>query len=292
MVACSRMIPLTTKSIDTLVDDIYALVKGGTEIPDELCTSFGEQMAELLKSRLKPRTPSKGRLRLSSMGKPDRQIWYEYHGFKGEEMQGHTYLKFLIGDVWETVVLTLAKASGHEVTDEQATVQLGGVTGHIDARIDGVLTDVKSASTYSFKKFKEGTLKQDDPFGYVQQISSYWEATKKSEADDTVAFLAGDKQNGHLTLMKLIDIEMPDAEARVEHVKVMVEGELPAKCYDVKPMGTSGNMQLDIGCSYCAYKHECWKDANDGKGLRTFLYSNGVVHLTEVKNEPKVTEIT
>ena len=43
----------------------------------------------------------------------------------------------------------------------------------MDCKIDGVVTDVKSVSTYGFKKFKDGTLAYDDPFGYVAQIKGY-----------------------------------------------------------------------------------------------------------------------
>lgn len=280
-----------TKSINTLVDDIYQLVKEGADVDDSLCASFGQEMATLLKDRLKPRLPSTGKLRLSSMGKPDRQIWYDYKGYPKEELQPHTYLKFLIGDVWEAVLLALAKAAGHTVEEEQATVELGGIVGHKDARIDGVTVDVKSASTYSFKKFKDRSLKTQDPFGYMQQISSYWEADRQGEKDNKAAFLAGDKQNGHITLMVVNDLELHDAGKRVEHVKKMVEDTIPDRCFEPEPMGKSGNMKLAINCSYCPFKQECWKDANDGKGLRSFIYSNGVVDLVEVSNEPKVQEL-
>ena len=62
--------------------------------------------------------------------------------------------------------------------------------------------------------------------------------------------------------------------------------EPPEKCYEPKPDGKSGNMKLDIGCSYCAYNKACWPD------LRAFAYSTGPRFLTEVVNEPKVQEIS
>ena len=43
----------------------------------------------------------------------------------------------------------------------------------MDCKIDGVLTDVKSTSSFGFKKFKEATLAFDDPFGYIDQIKAY-----------------------------------------------------------------------------------------------------------------------
>ena len=49
-------------------------------------------------------------------------------------------------------------------------------------------------------------------------------------------------------------------------------------------------MKLSIGCSYCAYKVDCWSDANDGQGLRKFIYSKGPRWLTKVVSEPNVSE--
>jgi hypothetical protein len=39
--------------------------------------------------------------------------------------------------------------------------------------IDGVTVDVKSASKYGFEKFLKHNLREDDPFGYISQLSSY-----------------------------------------------------------------------------------------------------------------------
>jgi len=58
------------------------------------------------------------------------------------------------------------------------------------------------------------------------------------------------------------------------------------------PEGKAGNMKLPRGCTYCRHKNECHKDANDGKGLRVFKYSKGLMYLTKVEKEPNVLEIT
>ena len=228
---------------------------------------------------------------MSNVGKPDRQLWYEFHsdGSK-EELEPHTLLKFLIGDIYEATLLFLAKCAGHDVQDEQKEVEVNGIKGHIDAVIDGHVVDVKSASTYAFKKFKYGTLAEDDPFGYIDQIGGYCTAMGLPGA-----FLAGDKQNGHLALLKVPqeDTEGLRVEERIEHLKEVVVAETPPeRCYEPQPEGQSGNMALAIGCSYCPHKFRCWADANGGVGVRTFLYSTGPKHLIEVVKEPKVPELT
>lgn len=279
------------KKIDTLVPDIYSVLTTGVEVREEDATAFGNALATILKEKLSPKKrDSKGKIWFSTIGKPDRQAWYQYNGYTGEKLEGHTLLKFLIGDLWEAVLIFLSRASGHTVEGDQKRLELDGVTGRQDAVIDGVPTDVKSASTYSFKKFKDGSIKQkgNDPFGYMYQLAGYREAA--DVLTEEAAFLAADKQNGHLHLLKLDDLELPDAKKRIAHVKKMVDGPIPERCYEAEPFGKSGNMKLAIGCQYCQFREECWKDANNGQGIRTFLYERGPIHLVEVKLEPRTYE--
>ena len=181
--------------------------------------------------------------------------------------------------------------SGHEVTDEQKKAEVEGLVGHMDCKIDGIVTDVKSTSSYGFKKFQDGTLAFDDPFGYIDQLKGY----AKAEDAREMGWLAMDKQNGHLTFLKynLDDTQAPvyevleeDIVDRIKHIKEMVkQPEPPEHCYPEQPDGKSGNMKLSVGCSYCQFKKHCYPD------LRAFAYSTGPRFLTKVANQPKVMEI-
>ena len=193
-----------------------------------------------------------------------------------------------MGHLLESLLLLLTKAAGHTVEQEQEEVVVEGVLGHQDARIDGWLVDIKSASSYAFKKFKDGTLGDNDSFGYIPQISAY--ATR--HGDKQAAFFAIDKNNSELALLKIHDMEMIDAPARVRELKQVEKMETaPERCYSDEPDGASGNRKLAIGCVFCAFKNTCWSDANGGKGLRSFQYSNGVRYLTHVEKTPNVEEI-
>ena len=276
------------------MEDIYDLFRNGHQASPEQIEAFGKSISESVALQLaeagKPRAAT---LRMSNLGKPDRQLWYAFHPDpeqQAETLEPHTLLKFLLGHVWESVLLFLAKAAGHDVTQEQAEVEINGVKGHIDAVIDGHVVDVKSASTYAFKKFKYGTLAEDDPFGYIDQIGGYSTALGLPGA-----FLAGDKQNGHLALLQIPQQETEGLriEERIEHLKeVVVSPEEPERCYEAAPDGLSGNLALSVGCSYCPHKFRCWADANDGVGVRSFLYAGGPKHLVAVVKEPKVPELT
>ena len=279
------MTEISDKSINTLIEDIYKVLSEGADIGKE-ADEFGKRMASLIKERLSPRLPRKGTLRLSNLGKTDRQLWYETHDTEKEEFNAPTYFKFLFGDIIEELVLTLASVAGHEVSGQQGEVLIDGILGHRDAFIDGILVDVKSASSYAFKKFKEGTLKDDDPFGYYTQLSGYM-ADPEYHLDHG-AFLAVDKQNGTLALLSVSAGDTGDIHSRIAHLKEVVKQDTPPdRCYEPEPMGKGGNMKLPTGCSYCSFKKECWKDV----GIRKFIYSTGPVWLTTVVDPPRVMEV-
>jgi hypothetical protein len=284
------------KNTYNLVSDIYKLVESkevaeGVDI--EACIDqFGEAVKVLMRQEFTQKRDDSRKLRMSNIGREDRFLWNVYNDVdKGEDIQPHTYVKFLYGHIIEELLLFLTRAAGHEVTDEQKKCEVNGIKGSMDCKIDGVVTDVKSASTFAFKKFKEGTLAYDDPFGYVAQIKGY----AHSEGETKFGWLAMDKQNGHLTylLYDTEDTQAPihdlisyDIRDRIEHIKKMVEQEEPPEvCYETIADGKSGNQKLAVGCSYCSYKKECWPS------VRGFAYSSGPRYLVEVHNEPKVQEI-
>lgn len=247
----------------------------------------------LLRTRFQKREEKSGEavLRFSSIGKKDRQLWYQANmPDKAEKLSGKTLFKFLYGDCIEVLLLFLAAESGHEVTHQQHEVEIDGIKGHMDAVIDGVPTDVKSASPYSFKKFEEGGLVFDDAFGYIPQLSGYAHAIENTER---AGFLVADKVGGDICFSELdsLTIEANPPAPRIAELREVINTDTPPpRCYDDIPEGKSGNRKLGVGCSYCPFRDECWKDSNNGQGLRKFFYSRGPVWLTEVKKEPKVDE--
>lgn len=230
-------------------------------------------------------------LRMSSIGKPARQLWYETHHpdiNKSDQRDYSLMLKFLYGNILEELLVLMLKMSGHSVTEQQREHEIDGVLGHQDARVDGTLVDFKSASGRSFSKFKNHKLVGDDPFGYIGQISAY----AATEKDNDVAFVVIDKQSGEVVVMPLHKMEMIDATDRIQYLKkALSKSTPPSKCYNDVPDGVSGNMKLKTGCVYCRFKFDCWKDSNDGKGLRLFRYSNGTRFLTKVNKLPNVDEL-
>lgn len=277
------------KTIETLVEDIQALIDGDHTVSEESIEQFGKQLAKVIAKRLFQRRETTSDLRMSNLGTPcERKLWYSVSdAHEPTPLPVEAKVKFLYGDILEELLIFLAKESGHDVQHEQLEVDVSGVKGHIDGVIDGVLVDVKSASSFAFDKFSKHQLDSNDPFGYLDQLNGYHYALHKDglTGDKRFAFLAIDKQLGHICL-DVYNSNGKDYNKIVEQKRDMLSsGTPPKRAYMDEPDGKSGNRKLPTPCGYCDYKHSCWE------GIRTFLYSNGPRYLTKVERLPDVPEV-
>jgi len=284
------------KKLNNLVPDIYKILDSLTEgkelkISEEMYEEFGKDMADALRHWSTPQDRTqKEMLRMSNIGKPERRLWFDAHTQSDttEKLEPNVQIKFLYGHLLEVLLLFFVKLSGHKLTDMQKEITVNGIKGHMDCKIDGEVVDVKTASGYAYKKFKEGTLSEDDSFGYLAQLAGYEEA----EGTNKGGFLVMNKETGELCTYIPDDMEKPHIVSKIENVKeIIVKNEPPELCYEPIPEGVSGNMKLARGCTWCPHKIECHKDSNDGQGLRIFNYAKGPVYLTKIVKEPKVEEV-
>ena len=268
---------------------------GSENLAAAYAARIGEAFISATKLRDEPR--SRGKLWASDLGKRClRQHWYNFNKPEsGEKLTGNTKFKFLYGNILEEAVLYYAEEAGHTVTNQQMVVEheLDGWTirGRIDAIIDDTLVDVKSTSSYGYKRYKDGITIANDSFGYLHQLAFYKEFS--GAATSNSGFIWIDKQNGHIHYTKA---NTPPKEELISRAKEIIssvdkeELDVP-RGYAAEPYGKSGNEALPISCSYCPYKDTCWRDSNGGQGLRGFVYNQGPVWFTKVVREPNVPEI-
>ena len=277
-----------TSKISTLLDDIgYRLEEGS--VPEEANLAiFLDELKEVMQNFFveESNRDSTGKLRLSAVGREDRKLWYDFTGYEKEKLTTSHRIRFCLGHILESFVLLLTREAGHTVEDCQKEVSVEKVKGHIDCIIDGELVDVKSASPYGFKKFVDGSIiRGDDPFGYIYQLSSYGAALGKEKG----YFLSIDKSGGDLNLLQ-VPLTNVDPAERISYLKdTLPDTDPPDRCYS-EVEEPSGNKKLSFNCKYCDYKVECWKDANDGTGLRKYNYSRGPEYFTHIEKEPRVEE--
>lgn len=278
--------------IETLVEDIERVLTTPHILSELSLEKFGFGSSIRLRHQLlqEEREPY---LRLSQIGtKCARQLQYKMDpDVTGETLEPSTRLKFLYGDLIEALVLLLAREAGHTVEGEQDELSINGVLGHRDCVIDGVLVDIKSASSRSFTKFQGHLERADDSFGYLDQLGSYLYASR----DDPIVvdkhnagFLVVDKQFGHICfdLHRFDRLETYERLVRDKQALLHDKTRLAPRGFFDEPDGASGNRKLGTACSYCAFKRTCWP------GLQTYLYSTGPRFLTRVAREPKVERIS
>ena len=287
---------MTKKKLDTLVEDIYdklSVLSDGESlnIDDKTIDAFGESMKEVLSHWANPKPRDSGTLRMSNIGKPMRQLWYDMRSESKttERIKPSVFIKFLYGHLLEEVLLMLIKIAGHKVTDEQKEVSVSGIKGHMDCVIDGEVVDIKTASGFAFKKFYNKTLAEDDIFGYLPQLAGYEAAMGTNKG----GFLAMNKESGEIALYRPDSFDKPDIKKKIKTVKKLIKIDTPPElCYNPVPDGASGNMKIARGCTWCRHKFECHADSNEGQGLRVFKYSKGYTYLTQTVKTPNVLEVT
>ena len=204
-------------------------------------------------------------LRMSNVGRPTCQLWFEKN--KPEEalpLPTTFVMNMMIGDIVEAVFKGLLKEAGVKYEDdEKVTLQLDddtSVTGTYDVVIDGAVDDVKSASNWSYThKFESfDTLRQSDAFGYVAQLAGYAKAANKRPGGWWVV----NKANGQFKYVPATGI---DIDKEVDHIKQTaetVEQNEFKRCFDAVPEKfrgkETGNMVLDTNCGFCRYRFSCW----------------------------------
>jgi len=276
-----------------IVEDIYKKIdeinSNSLHIPEKYITEFSESMGQALLEWSKPRENKDFTLRFSNIGKPARQLWFEKRSPAKQNQPSPTLqIKFLYGHLLEQLLLFLVKLSGNGISAEQKEVEIGGIKGHMDCKINNKVVDIKSASKFSFTKFKRGDLRDDDPFGYITQLAAYEQA---EEGEDSY-FLVIDKETGELCTYTPEELDKPNAAETIKDLKVTLKNEQPPDyCYPTVEEGKKGNRKIHKNCVYCAYKKECHKDSNNGEGLRVFKYARGKVYFTNVRSIPNVEEI-
>lgn len=249
--------------------DIQHVLRTGEGWTDEIAEWVSSDIAKSLNRQLSGSGGARPRnLRLSSLGtKCERKLWYSINwNNEPEPLSPFTRSKFIYGDITESYVLGLCMAAGHSVSGMQDELVVEGIKGHRDCVIDGMLFDVKSCASNSFRNFTRKSIRDNDSYGYVSQISSYLYASRDDRTvtyKDKAGFLFFDKQFGDIKV-RILDVSKELEEKKEEVIRkktVVKRNQPPKKKYeaDFGKVGTSKNPVIPNNpCGYCEYKMECW----------------------------------
>lgn len=280
------------RDIDTLIDDIYAVLTGkvppGDVVDDVISNAdfakrvIGHIHADLVPDSRESRDPNE--VYVTQFSNPcHTKAWLERHkktAVKEHAISGHGKFKFLYGDLIEESFLYLAKAAGHEVTDTQRRFtrplpRKGELVlaGRIDAVIDGWLVDVKSSDPFTFDRVVAGQY--EDKFGYEQQLLAYtW---LSPDSYNGIANIFINKVNGKMHIHKWArPMDISDELADFEE-NMMDDSLTPHPPLTLKDDGV-----LSLTCAYCPFKFECFPS------LTVYAYASGPSFVVPEFNKKKI----
>ena len=204
-------------------------------------------------------------LRMSNVGRPTCQLWFEKNEpEKALPLPTTFVMNMMIGDIVEAVFKGLLKEAGVQYEDDaKVTLDLDddtSVSGTYDIVIDGAVDDIKSASNWSYtNKFESfDTLRQGDAFGYVAQLAGYAKASGKRAGGWWVV----NKANGEFKYVPATGIDIDQEVVHIKQTADTLEENSFERCFDAVPEKfrgkETGNMVLTTECGFCRYRFACW----------------------------------
>lgn len=261
-----------------LQEKIDGFLSGNPEIPQEILDETAEQFADKLKRFNETRGPKTGLPSLSQIGKPFCQLHAEKIGMDKIPELPSFRIRMTYGDMTEVLAVAILKSAGINIvslnTKTKLTTSSGDLNGEYDVIInmDGQLSmwDIKSASKFAFdRKFSSyKKLKEDDSFGYIDQLWGYTLAERANYPDIKVGgWIVINKETGE---MLVCPADPEDEDEYYKKIKNTIERYKEANDFNFRKgfsdveetfyKKPTGNRKLGFTCSYCNFKYSCWEN--------------------------------
>tara|TARA_E500000318_G_scaffold104916_1_gene111339 strand:- start:627 stop:1490 length:864 start_codon:yes stop_codon:yes gene_type:complete len=255
-----------------------------------------EQVASDVKDAMKRQFNSMGRkgdfrLRMSNIGRPSCQLWYEKNKPEVATPLPTTFImNMMLGDIVEAVFKGLLKETGVKYEDsETVTLELSdtSINGTYDIVIRDAVDDIKSASNWSYtNKFESyETLASSDGFGYIAQLAGYAKASGKQAGGWWVV----NKANGDF---KYVPAKWMDVEKEIEKVEETVAKLKENKferCFKPEKetfrREETGNLVLNKNCTFCSFKYDCWPEIIERPAVKSQAKQPKIVQYIKLSEE-------
>ena len=241
-------------------------IKGETDMAEDIRKQVASDVEAALEKQFGGKPRDEFRLRMSNIGRPTCQLWFEKNDPEDKTpLPPHFLINMIIGDIVEAVFKGLLRAAEVDFKDnDNVTLKLKDgteVKGEYDMVLDGKVDDVKSASPWSYKnKFNSlETLAKSDSFGYVSQLVGYAEAA----GVDVGGWWVVNKANGEFKYVDANDVDKGAVMESIEDTVEYINEDKPfERCFEAVPethfRKPTGNLKLGSECSFCSFKHKCW----------------------------------
>ena len=265
--------------------------KGLTSMRDETINRVGEEIKESLKRQFAGGNKRDGfRLRMSNIGRPSCQLWFEKNRPETALPRPTTFvMNMMIGDIVESVFKGLLTEANVEYKDSDNVVLKidddNTISGSYDLVVDGAVDDIKSASDWSYKyKFDSyESLASGDSFGYVGQLAGYAKASGYKAGGWWVV----NKANGQFKYVPA-NIDMDKELDKVKQSIKAVESKDLVRCFEPEPETfrgkETGNMVLNKNCTFCSYRQSCWETLQELPAQMSQAKEPKMVQYTSLKS--------
>ena len=239
---------------------------GDSVMSQETIEQVATDIKDALNRQFNTKREEKFRLRMSNIGRPSCQLWFEKNKPETALPKPTTFvMNMMIGDIVEAVFKAVLRESNVKFEDTD-TVKLEldenhTISGSYDLAINDAVDDIKSASDWSYKyKFDSyESLHAGDSFGYVGQLAGYAKAAGKKAGGWWVL----NKANGHFKYVPA-RIEMDYELDRIRESIKKAEAEELVRCFEPEPETfrgkETGNIVLNKNCTFCSYRTTCWEN--------------------------------
>ena len=239
---------------------------GKSSMSQENIEQVATDIKDALNRQFNTKREDKFRLRMSNIGRPSCQLWFEKNRPETALPKPTTFvMNMMIGDIVEAVFKAVLREANVKFEDtDTVTLELDEntkISGSYDLVMNEAVDDIKSASDWSYKyKFDSyESLHSGDSFGYVGQLAGYAKALGKKAGGWWVL----NKANGLFKYVRAhIDMDK-ELDKIKKNIKATESKEL-VRCFEPEPETfrgkETGNVVLNKNCTFCSYRNACWEN--------------------------------
>ena len=239
---------------------------GKSAMSQENIEQVATDIKDALNRQFNTKREDKFRLRMSNIGRPSCQLWFEKNRPETALPKPTTFvMNMMIGDIVEAVFKAVLREANVKFEDtDTVTLELDEdtkISGSYDLVMNDSVDDIKSASDWSYKyKFDSyESLHSGDSFGYVGQLAGYAKALGKKAGGWWVL----NKANGLFKYVRAhIDMDK-ELDKIKKNIKATESKEL-VRCFEPEPETfrgkETGNIVLNKNCTFCSYRNACWEN--------------------------------
>jgi hypothetical protein len=267
-------------------------VKGNSTMSDETIQQVASDITEALVKQFGSGS-SRGdfTLRMSNVGRPYCQLWYDKNKPEVAVPLPTTFvMNMMIGDIVEAVFKGILKEAGVKYQNsDKVKLELDNtsISGTYDIVIDGAVDDIKSASDWSYKyKFESyDSLKSGDAFGYIGQLAGYAKASGLKAGGWWVI----NKATGAFKYIRAKWLDVENEVKEIQNKATKLKENTFERCFEPvvemfrgKP---TGNKVLSTTCGFCQYRYDCWSTLQEKPAVKSQAKEPKIVNYVELAEE-------